>query len=79
MELIEMKNLEYKYALERLEPFPNNILRQVRNELRKNMTNLPERWKAIMFAKTAEELIRFVDTRHRVVDWNTLEIIYRST
>lgn len=61
----------YKYAVERLEPYPFKI----RHELRKNMTNLPERWKAILFSNDLTKLEKYVDERHRIIDWTNLEII----
>lgn len=63
--------MEYKYALQRLEHYPFKI----RNELRKNMTNLPMRWKDIMFSNNLEELKKWVDSKHRIINYETLEEI----
>lgn len=62
---------KYKYALQRLEPYPFKI----RHELRKNMTNLPERWTEIMFSNNLDLLTKYIDKTHRIINWNTLEII----
>lgn len=65
---------KYKYVLERLEPYPFKI----RNELRKNMTNLPLRWKAVAFSNDFETLEKMVDETHRVSNWLTLEVLAKK-
>jgi len=63
-----------KYAVQRREPYPFKI----RNELRKNMTNLPERWKEVAFADDIDLLRPYVDKRHRIIDAQTLDVVVRE-
>jgi len=65
-----------KFALQRLEPYPF----KVRHELRKNMGNLPMRWKEIALAETIDELINTFILKHgeyRIINWETLETVYK--
>ena len=59
-----------KYALQRRE-----VNTFVRNELRQNMTNLPERWVTRILANKISEIIQYIDQNHRIIDYNTDEII----
>jgi len=66
--------MKHNFALQHREPYPF----KVRHELRKNMTNLPERWKEIAFAETVEALTPYVTgTDYRIVNWSNLEVVLK--
>lgn len=66
--------MHHKYSVQRLEPFPF----KVRNELRKNMTNLPMRWKDVAFSDDIKLLSKYVDKNHRVINYETQEVVIRN-
>jgi hypothetical protein len=62
---------DYKYALERLEYAPFKL----RNELTKNMTNLPMRWKVVMVCDDIEKLRFYLAKGRRIIDYQTGEVL----
>lgn len=60
-----------KYALQHKEPNP-----YIRNELRKNMTNLPERWVDIAQSDSLDRLKDLAAPGHRIVRLNGLEVVH---
>ena len=67
------------YALEHLEPYPPAILKQLRpNQLLKNNTNPPERWKAVKFCEDIEPLKKYVlSENYRIVNWDNLDVGFK--
>ena len=70
--------MDLKYALQSLQPYPPAILKQIRpNQLTKNNTNQPMRWKEIAFSNDLEELKKLVTHEdRRIINWNNLEVVY---
>lgn len=64
------------YALQHKEPYPPAILKQLRpDQLTKNNTNQPWRWKEIKFCEDIESLKPFVTSDfYRIINWDNLEV-----
>jgi hypothetical protein len=67
------------FALQSRQPYPPAILKQLRpNQLRKNNTNQPMRWKEIMFCEDIEPLKHYVvNENYRIINWNNLEVVFK--
>lgn len=67
------------FALQHKQPYPSAILKQLRpNQLTKNNTNQPWRWKEVAFCEDIEPLKKYVVTEnYRIVNWDNLEIVFR--
>jgi len=66
------------FALQHKEPYPPAILKQLRpDQLLKNNTNQPERWKEVKFCEDIEPLKKYVvNENYRIVNWDNLEIAF---
>jgi len=65
-----------EYALQSLQPYPPAILKQIRpNQLTKNNTNQPMRWKEIAFSEDLNALKKHLNYNRRIINWGNLEIV----
>ncbi|MAX71824.1 MAG: hypothetical protein CMC76_12135 [Flavobacteriaceae bacterium] len=65
-----------EYALQSLQPYPPAILKQIRPEqLTKNNTNQPMRWKEIAFSEDLEALKKHLRKGRRIINWDNLEVV----
>ena len=68
-----------EYMLQAKQPYPPAILKQIRPEqLTKNNTNQPERWKDIAFSEDLEALKTMLTPNRRIVNWGNLEVVCRG-
>ena len=67
------------FALQHKEPYPPAILKQLRpDQMLKNNTNQPERWREVKFCEDIEPLKKYViNENYRIVNWENLEIAFR--
>ena len=69
------------YALQSLQPYPPAILKQIRGEqLTKNNTNQPMRWKDIAWCESKEILMELMNdfTGRRIVNLENLEVVAKN-
>lgn len=65
-----------EYMLQAKQPYPPAILKQLRPEqLTKNNTNQPERWKDIAFSENLEALKERLTANRRIINWDNLEVV----
>ena len=65
-----------EYALQILEPYPPKILKQLRPEqLTRNNTNHPMRWREIAFSTDLDALKKHLIKGRRIINWNNLEVV----
>lgn len=65
-----------EYMLQAKQPYPPAILKQLRpDQLTKNNTNQPERWKDIAFSEDLQALKGLLTPNRRIVNWDNLEVV----
>ena len=65
-----------EYMLQRFETMPPSHIKQLRPEqLTRNNTNPPQRWRDIMFSNDLDSLKEHLTPDRRIINWENLEVV----